>query len=63
MYIAEEAVTVLLGAIVFTTDPTMITSKKYVFMILIILSRCGLYGFEVGEMQFMQQGLLFHPFN
>ncbi|GAM17897.1 hypothetical protein SAMD00019534_010720 [Acytostelium subglobosum LB1] len=56
IYIIEEGVTVLLAGLVFTLLPST-TVTKYIFLVLIVVSRVGLYGFEIGEIHFVQRGV------
>ncbi|EGC34878.1 hypothetical protein DICPUDRAFT_34300 [Dictyostelium purpureum] len=50
-YILEEGILVLLAGFFFSS----ISDTKYVFMLSIIFSRCGLYGFELTEIHFVQR--------
>lgn len=59
-FIAEEGFFLLLSGIMFqisvlVSDPTLSQLMRYSFLLFIILSRCGLYGFEIGEIQIIQQ--------
>jgi len=57
-YIGQEGLMVILSGLVFSfADITNNTTSKYMFMMFIILSRLGLYGFEVGEIHFVQRGV------
>lgn len=54
IYIIEEAITMLISTFFFLLGPS--TIMNFLFLFSILISRCGLYGFEVGEIQFVQQG-------
>ncbi|EFA86042.1 hypothetical protein PPL_01275 [Heterostelium album PN500] len=56
IYIAEEGLMVLLAGLVFTVLP-LTTATRYIFLILIVVSRVGLYGFELGEIHFVQRAV------
>jgi hypothetical protein len=61
-YIAEEAFAVLIAAFTFSWEYSgtnyLVYSMRFIFMFFLLLSRCGLYGFEVGEIQMVQLGSL-----
>eukprot|EP01125_Pyxidicula_operculata_P016255 TRINITY_DN556_c0_g1_i2.p1 TRINITY_DN556_c0_g1~~TRINITY_DN556_c0_g1_i2.p1 ORF type:complete len:344 (-),score=61.35 TRINITY_DN556_c0_g1_i2:27-1058(-) len=65
LYIWEEAIFVSVACGIFTLlhfgdaflSELAKESLKIVFLCAIVLSRCGLYGFEVGEIQLLQQGI------
>ncbi|KAM9982500.1 hypothetical protein ACTFIZ_007021 [Dictyostelium cf. discoideum] len=52
-YIVEEGIFVLISGLFFASSGN--STKKYIFMISIILSRCGLYGFEITEIHYVQR--------
>ncbi|KAN0045284.1 hypothetical protein ACTA71_005661 [Dictyostelium dimigraforme] len=50
-YILEEGIFVLISGLFFSSSNWL----KYIFMVSIILSRCGLYGFEITEIHYVQR--------
>eukprot|EP01132_Coremiostelium_polycephalum_P002192 gene2192-2695_t len=56
VYIFEEGIMVLLAGIIFSMIGNN-DSAKFMFLVLIVLSRCGLYGFEICEIHFVQRGV------
>ena len=62
MYCWEEAVCITLATLFFFMGDTSngVDANMYIFIIFIALSRCGLYGFEIGEVQLLQQGKNLH---
>eukprot|EP01124_Arcella_intermedia_P003570 TRINITY_DN11972_c0_g2_i1.p1 TRINITY_DN11972_c0_g2~~TRINITY_DN11972_c0_g2_i1.p1 ORF type:complete len:500 (+),score=77.50 TRINITY_DN11972_c0_g2_i1:162-1502(+) len=63
-YIIEEGLLLSAAAVVFTIgkvipslSETTGAAINYVFLVFLLLSRLGLYGFEVGEISIMQQGV------
>jgi len=55
LFIAEEGVLLVLSGIMFEFSKTSTSVERYLFFVFIVLSRCGLYGFEIGEIQILQQ--------
>lgn len=53
-YILEEGIFVLISGLFFASSLSNWVNK-YIFMISIILSRCGLYGFEITEIHYVQR--------
>ncbi|EGG19058.1 hypothetical protein DFA_02302 [Cavenderia fasciculata] len=53
-YIFEESVLIFLAAILFSWIESSYPAK-YIFLVLIVLSRCGLYGFEICEINYVQR--------
>ncbi|KAN0006891.1 hypothetical protein ACTFIU_005084 [Dictyostelium citrinum] len=51
-YILEEGIFVLISGFFFASSTNWL---KYIFMASIILSRCGLYGFEITEIHYVQR--------
>jgi len=37
--------------------PEWVTILQILFLVFVTISRCGLYGFEIGEVQMLQQGI------
>ncbi|KAK5583012.1 hypothetical protein RB653_004602 [Dictyostelium firmibasis] len=52
-YILEEGAFVLVSGLFFASSSSNLL--KYIFMASIILSRCGLYGFEITEIHYVQR--------
>jgi solute carrier family 40 (iron-regulated transporter), member 1 len=58
IYIFEEAAMVIGASVIFTLNLKAETQiLRFAFLGFILLSRCGLYGFEVGEIQMLQIGI------
>jgi len=60
-YIIEEGIMITISAVIFTLTHTGVLPAiriwDYVFLTFVVLSRMGLYGFEVGEISILQQGI------